>query len=157
MSDFLLPKPWCYTLVVTETATFALGCFWQPDDYFSKIDGVLKTTVGYAGGTSENPTYENLGDHAETIEIVFDNSIISYEELLNKFWNLHNPSVSEVKQYSSFIFTNSDIQKANSEKSKEVFEKETGKTVLTQICKATKFYRAEEYHQKYLAKARGEI
>lgn len=142
---------------MAETATFALGCFWQPDDYFSKLSGVLKTTVGYAGGTSENPTYENLGDHSETIEIVFDNSVISYEELLNKFWNLHNPSVSEVKQYSSFIFTNSDVQKANAEKSKEVFEKETGKTYFTQIRKATKFYRAEEYHQKYLAKARGEI
>ncbi len=88
---------------------------------------------------------------------MFDESVVSYKELLNRFWSLHNLSISEVKQYSSFIFTHCDTQKKEAEKSKEVFENETGKTVLTQVRKATKFYPAEEYHQKYLAKAHGEI
>jgi len=142
---------------MAETATLALGCFWQPDEYFSRLNGVLKTTVGYTGGISKNPTYEKLGDHTETIELVFDESVVSYKELLNRFWNLHDPSVSKVKQYSSFIFTHSDLQKKEAEKSKEVFRSETGKAILTQICEARQFYTAEEYHQKYLAKARGEI
>ena len=139
----------------SETATFALGCFWQPEDYFRKMTGVTATTVGYSGGTTENPNYENLGDHTETVQIEFDPSLVSYKKLLDKFWKLHDPSVAQTKQYSSFIFTNSEDQAEEAKLSAEAYAKISGKILLTKILKTEKFYRAEEYHQKYLEKARG--
>ena len=139
----------------SKTATFALGCLWQPEDYFKKMPGVTATTVGYSGGTTENPNYENLGDHTETVQIEFDPSFVSYKKLLDKFWQLHDPSVKQTKQYSSFIFTNSEDQAEEAKLSAEAYAKVSGKTLLTKILKTEKFYRAEEYHQKYLEKARG--
>ena len=139
----------------SKTATFALGCFWQPEDYFRKMPGVTATTVGYSGGTTENPNYENLGDHTETVQIGFDPALVSYKELLDKFWKLHDPSVTQTKQYGSFIFTNSEGQAEEAKLSAEAYAKISGKILLTKILNAKKFYRAEEYHQKYLEKARG--
>ena len=117
----------------SKTATFALGCFWQPEDCFRKMPGVTATTVGYSGGTTENPNYENLGDHTETVQIEFDPSFVSYKKLLDKFWQLHDPSVKQTKQYSSFIFTNSEDQaeEANVRQAGEEADPEASYKLLT--------------------------
>ncbi len=140
-----------------QTATFALGCFWGPDDYFSKLKGVIKTRVGYAGGTKKNPSYYNLGDHTETIEITFDPKIISFEELLKHFWKEHDPTEQQVTQYKSAIFYQNEEQKKLAEKSKKEMEKKLGRKIVTEIKKAGTFYQAEEYHQKYLQKGKGRV
>ena len=140
-----------------QIATFALGCFWGPDDYFSKLKGVLKTRVGYAGGTKKNPSYYDLGDHTETIEITFDPKIISFEELLKHFWKEHDPTEQHVTQYKSAIFYQDEEQKKIAEKSKQAVEKKLGSKVATEILKAGTFYQAEEYHQKYLQKGKGRV
>jgi peptide-methionine (S)-S-oxide reductase len=145
-------------------ATFAMGCFWQPDKLFSDLIGVIKTTVGYTGGKMPNPTYEQVCSgktgHAEAVEIEYDPEKISYTELLDIFWKNHNPTslnrqgpdVGE--QYRSAIFYHDEEQKAAAEASvKEL--KDSGKfdrPIVTQIIQATTFYPAEEYHQKYLLK-----
>jgi len=140
-----------------QTATFALGCFWGPEDYFSKLKGVAKTRVGYAGGTKKNPSYYDLGDHTETIEITFDPKIISFEELLNHFWKEHDPTEQHVTQYKSAIFYQNKEQFVLAEKSKKEIEKKLGREVATDIEKAAIFYPAEEYHQKYLQKGKGRV
>ena len=140
-----------------QTATFALGCFWGPDDYFSKLKGVMKTRVGYAGGTTKNPTYHNLGDYTETVEIIFDPKVISFEELLKHFWKQHDPTVKEVAQYQSIIFYHTLKQKKSAEKSKKEIGETLGKKIVTEIKKAGTFYEAEEYHQKYLQKGKGRV
>ncbi len=140
-----------------QTATFALGCFWGPDDYFSKIKGVTKTRVGYLGGTKKNPNYHDLGDHTEVVEITFDPKFISFEELLKHFWKEHDSTAQEVTQYKSAIFYQSEEQKKIAEKSKKEMEKELGRKIVTEIKKAGTFYQAEEYHQKYLQKGKGRV
>jgi len=137
-----------------DIATFALGCFWSPDDYFSKLDGVIKTRVGYTGGTTLNPTYHNLGDHTETVEITFDSSKIPYETLLDHFWKQHDPTIPQVKQYRSAIFTNDKNQKMIAEKSFINQQQQTPGIILTTIETVSTFYEAEEYHQKYHQKMR---
>lgn len=135
-----------------EVATFALGCFWSPDDYFSKLEGIIKTTVGYAGGTTPNPSYYNLGDHTETVEIIFNPSKISYETLLDHFWKMHDPTIPQSKQYRSVIFVHNKKQREIAEKSlKKEQKKKIGK-ILTNIESAIQFYKAEKYHQKYYQK-----
>lgn len=138
-----------------QKATFALGCFWGPDDYFSKLKGAVKTRVGYAGGTTKNPDYHHLGDHTETVEITFDPKIISFEELLKHFWKEHDPTVKEVIQYQSVIFYHNREQKKAAEKSREEMQKNLSREIVTEIGKAGTFYEAEEYHQKYLQKGKG--
>jgi len=140
-----------------QIATFALGCFWEPDDYFSKLKGVTKTRVGYSGGTKKNPSYYDLGDHTETIEITFDPKIISFEELLKHFWEEHDPTEQQVTQYKSAIFYQNKEQFVLAEKSKKEMEKKLGKEIVTDIEKAGTFYQAEEYHQKYLQKGKGRV
>ena len=140
-----------------QIATFALGCFWGPDVYFSKLKGVLKTRVGYMGGTTKNPNYHNLGDHTETVEIIFDEKKISFEELLKHFWKQHDPSIKEVTQYKSIIFYHNEKQKKLAEKSKKEIEEKLGKKIATEIKKAGTFWEAEEYHQKYLQKRKGRV
>ena len=142
---------------MTETATLALGCFWGPDDYFSKLPGVVNTTVGYSGGTKENPTYTSLGDHSETIEIKFDPEVISYKELIEHFFEKHDPTVVQDTQYKSAIFTHGEKQQRVAEEEKTSWRVKRGKQIITAIIPASAFYIAEEYHQKYLAKARGDI
>lgn len=144
-----------------HTASFAAGCFWGVQEVFDKIPGVEETTVGYAGGHVENPTYEmvcaNKTGHAEAVEVKFDPKEVSYEQLLDMFWGNHNPTTPNRQgpdhgsQYRSVIFYHTNKQKAIAEKSKKALE-QSGKwpdPIVTEIVPATNFYRAEEYHQKY--------
>jgi peptide-methionine (S)-S-oxide reductase len=134
----------------TETATFALGCFWAPDSLFGSLDGVIRTRVGYAGGTRENPTYHSLGDHTETIQIDYDPTQISYEELLEVYWGSHNPALQPwSRQYMSIIFYHDSSQRELALESKRSEETSSGQQVYTEIIPFSEFYLAEDYHQKY--------
>lgn len=149
---------------MTEQATFAMGCFWGPEDFFRKIKGVVDTTVGYTGGRIANPTYEQVctgaTGHAEAILINFDPSVITYDALLDLFWEHHDPSAYHRQgpdvgeQYRAAIFTHNDEQMATALKSKERFVKNHGfsKPIVTEIVPAGEFYPAEEYHQDYSLK-----
>ena|SRR3989344_5993267 len=144
-----------------EKATFAAGCFWGVEADFRKIKGVIDTKVGYIGGDFKNPSYKDVCSdktgHAEAIEIKFDPKKISYSKLLDVFWKIHNPSTLNRqgldfgKQYRSAIFYHNLKQKELAFKSKEKLEK-SGKKIVTEIVKASKFYPAEDYHQRYLEK-----
>lgn len=147
-----------------ETAFFAAGCFWGVEEYFSRVKGVLKTEVGYAGGTKVNPTYEevctgNTG-HAETTRVEFDPLKISYEKLLDHFWDMHNPASLNRQgndvgsQYRSIIFYTTPEQKKEAEISKQKLEAsgKFTKKIVTEIIPAAEFYPAEDYHQQYLKK-----
>ncbi len=150
-----------------EVAAFAAGCFWGVEELFTKIAGVISTRVGYSGGVIENPTYEDVctsaTGHAEAVEVVFDNTKVSYADLLDIFWNNHNPTTPNQQgpdfgtQYRSVIFYHSPEQKELAEKSKEELEKsgKFKKPIVTEIVPAAPFYVAEEYHQKYFAKRGG--
>lgn len=147
-----------------ETATFAAGCFWGVEDSFRQIDGVESTAVGYTGGHLDNPTYEDVcagtTGHAEAVEVVFDPSVISFEDLLEVFWKSHDPTTPNRQgpdlgsQYRSAIFFHQPEQKAIAKTSKERLEAsgQPGGTVVTEITPASTFWRAEEYHQKYFEK-----
>ena len=147
-----------------ETAIFAAGCFWGVELNFSKVDGVKETQVGYIGGDTEDPTYEEIcgktTGHAEAIEIKYDPSIINYEGLLEKLWEFHDPTTlnrqgpDQGTQYRSAIFYLDEVQKNLAEKSIVELDA-SGKfknPVVTSLEVAGKFWRAEEYHQKYLEK-----
>jgi peptide-methionine (S)-S-oxide reductase len=147
-----------------ETATFAAGCFWGVEESFRQLDGVESTAVGYTGGRLENPTYEEVctgtTGHAEAVEIVFDPSVISFEDLLEVFWKSHDPTTPDRQgpdlgsQYRSAIFVHKAEQEAAAETSKERLEAsgQTGGPIVTEITPASTFWRAEEYHQKYFEK-----
>lgn len=150
--------------MATEKATFGAGCFWGVESTFRNIEGVTDVTVGYAGGKTENPTYDDVCSdatgHAEVVQVEFDPAIISYEKLLDVFWSSHNPTTLNRQgpdvgtQYRSVIFYHSPEQRAAAEASKAALEK-SGKfrsPIVTAIEPAPKFYRAEEYHQRYLEK-----
>jgi len=149
-----------------EKATFAAGCFWGVEEAFSKIKGVIETTVGYMGGTLDNPTYEdvctNKTGHAEVVEVKYDSEQVSYEDLLRVFWDIHDPTqvnrqgVDIGSQYRSAIFYHNTEQKNIAEKSKNNLEefKVYKKPIVTEITEAKTFFKAEEYHQKYLQKKR---
>lgn len=147
-----------------ETATFGAGCFWGVEVKFRQTPGVSDAAVGYAGGKTENPSYEDVctdeTGHAEVVQVTFDPAKVSYEQLLDVFWNSHNPTTLNRQgpdvgtQYRSVIFYHSPEQKAVAEASKDKLQR-SGKfqrPVVTQIEPAPKFYRAEEYHQRYLEK-----
>ncbi len=150
-----------------EKATFAAGCFWGVEASFRSINGVVDATVGYCGGSTANPTYEevcrkNTG-HAEAVEVQFDADAVSYEELLDAFWDMHNPTTLNRQgpdvgsQYRSSIFVHNDHQRRLAEHSKEQLnasEQYQG-SIVTEICDAPTFYRAEEYHQRYVEKNGG--
>ena len=145
-------------------ATFGAGCFWHVEDLLGKTKGVKSTKVGYTGGQLPNPTYEEVctdrTGHAEAVEVEYDPDEISYQELLDVFWNNHNPTTLNRQgpdigiQYRSAIFYHSDEQKEIAEKSKENLEKsgQYENPVVTEIVPAPTFYKAEEYHQKYFQK-----
>jgi peptide methionine sulfoxide reductase msrA/msrB len=150
-----------------ETAVLAGGCFWGMEEIIRKIPGVSKTTVGYSGGTTANPTYEAIctggTGHAEAIHVEFDPARLGYENLLDYFFRMHDPTTLNRQhndvgtQYRSAIFYTGDAQKHTAESVKARWEK-SGKfkrPITTEITAATKFYPAEEYHQKYLAKNPG--
>src|SRR6476646_6545927 len=151
----------------TEKATFGAGCFWGVEETFRNLKGVLSTTAGYAGGTKENPTYEDVctdsTGHAEVVEVEFDPSQISYDELLDVFWSNHNPTTLNRqgpdvgRQYRSVIFFHSPEQEAAARASKERLEKSGrfARPIVTQIVAAEPFWRAEEYHQRYFEKRGG--
>lgn len=145
-------------------ATFAGGCFWCMQPPFDKLSGVISTSVGYIGGKTEYPTYEEVcagsTGHAEALEITYDPSQISYTELLNVFWRNIDPTTPDAQffdkgtQYRSAIFYHTDEQKTLAEKSKEKLENSGryDKPIVTEITPTSKFYRAEEYHQEYYKK-----
>jgi peptide-methionine (S)-S-oxide reductase len=111
---------------------------------------VVRTRVGYAGGTTETPTYYSLGDHTETIQIDYDPTRVSYEELLDIFWNSHNPAIPPwSRQYMSIVFYHSDEQKRLAAETRDREEARIGSKVFTEIIPASEFYPAEAYHQKY--------
>jgi peptide-methionine (S)-S-oxide reductase len=150
--------------MTTEKATFGAGCFWGVEETFRNLDGVTGTAVGYAGGTNDNPSYKDVctdtTGHAEVVEVEFDPARIGYEKLLDVFWSNHNPTTLNRqgpdmgRQYRSVIFYHSPEQKAAAEASKEKIGSSGrfNRPVVTQIEPAPKFWRAEEYHQRYLEK-----
>ncbi|WP_440953712.1 peptide-methionine (S)-S-oxide reductase MsrA [Methanococcoides sp. FTZ1] len=149
-----------------EKATFAAGCFWGVEENFSRVRGVVSTKVGYTGGSMEKPGYYDVATgktgHAESIEILFDPDIVSYEELLEVFWDIHDPTTLNKQgpdigtQYRSAIFYHDEKQKeaAMNSKKRQEESKQYVNSIKTEIVQATEFYPAEEYHQKYFEKLR---
>lgn len=153
----LLPKN-------VEVASFAAGCFWGVEQEFRKEPGVLATAVGYMGGHTKNPTYEQVceGDtgHAEVVQVEFDPQVLSYETLLTLFWELHDPTTLNRQgpdagaQYRSAIFFYNEVQHMQAELFKEKLQAsgELSAKIVTQIVPASEFTKAEEYHQQYVEK-----
>jgi peptide-methionine (S)-S-oxide reductase len=146
------------------TATFGAGCFWGVEALFRQIDGVTDTAVGYMGGSKENPSYEEVctdtTGHAEVVHLEYDPEVVTYEELLKVFWENHDPTQLNRQgpdvgtQYRSVIFYHTPEQKEAAEKSKAELEQsgKYDKPIVTEITPAAPFYKAEEYHQRYLEK-----
>jgi len=149
---------------MTEKATFGAGCFWGVEATFRQLSGVTATAVGYEGGTLINPTYKDVCSdqtgHAEVVEVDFDPAIVSYDTLLDVFWNNHNPTTLNRQgpdvgtQYRSAIFYHTPEQQRVAEASKAALEHSGrfSRPVVTEIVPAQTFYRAEDYHQQYLEK-----
>ncbi len=152
-----------------EVAMFAAGCFWGIEETFRKLDGVKETAVGFAGGNIGNPSYETVSTgstgHAETVRIKYDPDEISYKDLLDVFWNSHDPTELNRQgwdigtQYRSVIFYSSPEQEKLAKESKSELEKsgKYKKPIVTEIAPAAEFHAAEEYHQKYLFKRGGSV
>lgn len=148
----------------TDTVSFGAGCFWQVEEAFRALDGVVDTAVGYEGGHVPDPTYEQVctgtTGHAEVTQVTFDPARVSFDELLDVYWKVHDPTQVDRQgpdvgtQYRSVIFTNSEEQKAAAEASREREQGRHSRQIATSIEPATGFYRAEEYHQCYLSKRR---
>ena len=146
-----------------ERATFAAGCFWGVEAAFRELDGVLDVSVGYTGGTTTDPTYEQVcgggTGHAEAVEVVFDPATVSYGQLLDTFWNLHDPTTPNRQgwdlgsQYRSAIFFHGDAQERLALASRDSEQESLVKAIVTQIVPATTFHRAEEYHQRYFERS----
>ena len=149
---------------MSEIATFAAGCFWGIEVTFAKIPGVLETAVGYSNGQTENPTYKDVctdeTGHAEVVQVTFDPAKVSYAQLLDAFWTMHDPTQVNRQgpdfgtQYRTAIFTHSAEQEAIAKKARAAVES-SGKfkrPIATEIAPAGTFYKAEDYHQKYLEK-----
>jgi peptide-methionine (S)-S-oxide reductase len=145
---------------MTETATLAGGCFWGVEELVRKLPGVVDTTVGYAGGTLDNPRYEDVKTgrtgHAESLEIVFDPAKISYADILDFFFRLHDPTTPNRQgndigtQYRSAIFVHDDGQREAAKKAIERAQQKWPRPIATEIVDYTKFWPAEGYHQDYL-------
>lgn len=147
-----------------EKATFGAGCFWGIEASFRKIEGVASTTVGYAGGSFKDPTYKDVCSgktgHAEVVQVEYDPSKVSYEELLRVFWNIHDPTTLNRQgpdigtQYRSAVFFHNPEQEAAATASKQKLQS-SGRyqnSIVTEITPASEFYRAEDYHQQYFEK-----
>ena len=147
---------------MTETATFGAGCFWGVEVAFRNVPGVVDTAVGYEGGTLPNPTYEDVCSkktgHAEVVQVEYDPDEVSYEQLLDTFWEEHDPTQLNRQgpdfgsQYRSVVFFHSPEQQEQALASKARIQAQNGEAVVTEIVPASDFWRAEEYHQQYLVK-----
>jgi peptide-methionine (S)-S-oxide reductase len=147
-----------------ETATFGAGCFWGVEETFKDIPGVKSTAVGYLGGTYDNPTYKDVctgrTGHAEVLQLQYDPNQVSYDSLLDTFWRNHNPTTLNRQgpdagtQYRSAIFFHTPQQEETAKASKEKTQRSAAfrKPIVTEITPASTFYRAEDYHQRYLEK-----
>jgi len=148
-------------MAANKIAIFGAGCFWGIESAFRQLEGVVEAVSGYAGGTVDQPTYRAVCSgktgHAEAVQVEYDPSQVSYEQLLDLFWQIHDPTTLNRQgpdigtQYRSVIFYSDDNERSAAEKSKQRLET-SGKfrrPIVTQIVPATKFYRAEEYHQRY--------
>ena len=150
-----------------ETATFATGCFWGTEEFFRKIPGVVESRVGFSGGTTPNPKYDDTHDghtrHAESVEIKFDPNKVSYERLLDQFFKMHGPTTKDRQgndtgnQYRSAIFCHCEKKKQEALKFKKKVEDSGAwkSKITTEISEAKSFWSAEKYHQKYLVKNPG--
>ncbi len=153
--------------IVSQKATFGAGCFWGVEAAFRKVEGVLSTTVGYSGGSFKGPTYQDVctgtTEHAEVVEVEYGPAKVSYEELLNVFWDIHNPTTMNRQgfdigsQYRSAIFFHNVEQEAAAKASKERLQRsgQYKNPIVTEITPASEFYKAEEYHQQYFEKRGG--
>jgi peptide-methionine (S)-S-oxide reductase len=147
-----------------QKATFAAGCFWGVEEAFSKVKGVVSTMVGYTGGHTKHPTYEQVcrhtTGHAEAVQVEYDPQQVTYQQLLDVFWNIHNPTTKDRQgpdvgsQYRSAIFYHTPKQQAEAEAMKRQLEQRHryDRPIVTQIVPAAAFYRAEDYHQRYFEK-----
>ena len=145
-----------------DKATFGGGCFWGVEAAFRRLEGVIETQAGYSGGTLPNPTYEDVctdrTGHAEIVEVTFDPSRVSYSQLLDVFWQIHDPTQLNRQgpdtgtQYRSVIFFHSPEQETIARASTERQRSRFSHPIVTEIVPAGPFYRAEEYHQRYLEK-----
>lgn len=150
-----------------QMAIFGAGCFWGVEETFRKLSGVIATSVGYMGGTLDHPSYEDVCNHktghAEVVQVEFDPSKVTYEQLLNVFWECHDPTTVDRQgpdigsQYRSVIFYYDDEQKKIAEHSMETLARSGihGMPIVTEIVPAQTFWRAEDYHQQYFAKRGG--
>lgn len=150
--------------MTSEKATFGAGCFWGVEAKFQQITGVTETSVGYMGGSTESPTYEDVCSdatgHAEVLHLTFDPAVVSYESLLDTFFKLHDPTTLNRQgpdigsQYRSIIFTHTPHQERLAKEKIDGLTREGrfGRPIVTRIEPAAKYWRAEEYHQKYLMK-----
>ncbi|MGO9975043.1 MAG: peptide-methionine (S)-S-oxide reductase MsrA [Solirubrobacteraceae bacterium] len=149
-------------LARSRRATFAAGCFWGVEAVFSEIDGVLSTRVGFTGGDTPSPSYRQVcghdTGHAEAVEIWFDPELVSYEQLLETFWRIHNPTTPSRQgwdlgdQYRSAIFVHDAGQEALAKASRDAEQESLTKPIVTRITPAGPFYEAEEHHQRYFEK-----
>ena len=145
-----------------ETATFAAGCFWGVEAAFRALPGVTQTTVGYTGGDAEHPTYKQVcrggTGHAEAVEVEYDPSVISYDDLLATFWSTHNPTTHNRQgwdigsQYRSAAFFHDNDQRVAALASRDDNQRAVKRQIVTQIVPAERFWPAEDYHQQYLEK-----
>lgn len=145
-----------------EKATFGAGCFWGVEVEFRNVDGVIDTVVGYSGGRTPNPTYEQVctdqTGHAEVVQVTYDPARVTYDELLDIFWRIHDPTQVNRQgpdvgtQYRSAVFFHSPAQAEAARASKERAQAQLGRPIATEITPASEFYPAEEYHQGYLEK-----
>lgn len=152
---------------MTETATFAAGCFWGVEHAFRQVKDVVRATSGYTGGTTEQPTYEQVcrhaTGHAEAVQVDYDPAQVSYDQLLDVFWTIHDPTTKNRQgpdvgsQYRSAVFTHSPQQQAAAEAFKVKLErsKRFARPIVTEITPASAFWPAEEYHQRYAEKHGG--
>ena len=146
----------------TEIATFAAGCFWHIEEVFDKTPGVISTRVGYIGGKKPSPTYANvcsgITGHVESVEVAFNPAKVSYEKLLGVFWNIHDPTTKDRQgpdvgsQYNPIIFYHSEKQRKAAAESRAEIQRSIERKIVTKIKKVSKFWPAEEYHQKYYKK-----
>ncbi len=150
------------TVKKTKIAIFGAGCFWGVEEAFRTTKGVVSTEAGYSGGSYDNPTYEDvcsgMTGHAEGVKVEYDSKKVSYNELLKVFWGLHDPTQLDRQgpdlgnQYRSVIFYFDDSQKKDAKKSLKEEQRNYSNPIATKIEKAKKFWKAEEYHQKYIMK-----